>query len=413
MKQYDVVIVGARVAGSSLAIRLGQQGKSVLLIDKASFPSDTLSTHHMSHTDYLEQLGVLEEVEATGLRKIERMRTYIGSAFVEGPRPNYTIIPRRDHLDYVLLQKAMQYDGVEVREQHSVKSLLWDDGHVVGVEMENKKGQQEQVHSSWVVGADGKHSNIAKWLNASEYETHEPLRPVLYGYYRGIEPLSKPTTEIFLHEGRIGFYFPMEEGRDCLGLEIHPSEFKEMMKDPKAQFEAMYKELYDMERRMEGAELEGKIIGTKGMPNHFREAYGPGWALVGDAGHSKDPSTGLGINDAFMQSFLLAEALTSEDVEGALEAFRVKRDEQLLPGFQLTIDYIKSLREWTMNEVALFQTMAANPMVWNKLVPRLADHLKEDTKEMPLLYGSVLMEAESFGYQEKQESVRRLSKPNE
>lgn len=399
MKTYDVIIVGARVAGSSLAIQLGQLGKNVLLLDKASFPSDTLSTHHMSHTDYLKQLGVLEEVEATGLRKIERMRTYIGSAFVEGPRPDYTIIPKRDHLDSILLQRASQFESIEIREKASVQDLIWEDERVSGVVIENIKGEKERAYGSWVVGADGKHSNIARWVGASEYETQEPMRPVLYGYYKGIEPLTKPTTEIFLHEGRIGFLFPMEEGRDCLGLEIHKGEFKDMMKDPKAKFESMYSSLYDMSKRMEGAELEGKIIGTTGVPNHFRQAYGQGWALVGDAGHSKDPSTGLGINDAFMQSSLLAEALTSDDSEKALEAFQLKRDEQLLPGFQLTLDYIQSLRKWTTNEVALFQSMAANPMVWNKLAPRLADYLQEETKEIPLLHGSVVMEAQSFGYE--------------
>ncbi|MCA0971157.1 FAD-dependent monooxygenase [Halobacillus litoralis] len=399
MKQHDVIIVGARVAGSSLAILLAKQGKSVLLVDKASFPSDTLSTHHMSHTEYLKELGVLEEVEKTGLRKIERMRTYIGSAFVEGPRASYTIIPRRDHLDYVLLKKAESFTDVEVMERTTVTNLVWEGEQVRGIEVVDQAGRTEQIEATWVVGADGKHSQVARFVEAAEYETHEPLRPVLYGYFKGIEPLSKPTTEIFLQEGRIGFLFPMEEGRDCLGIEIHPDEFKDMMKQSKESFEAMYREHYDMDRRMEGAELEGKIIGTKGMPNHFRQAYGKGWALIGDAGHSKDPSTGLGINDAFMQSFLLAEALNSEDEETALQAYQQKRDEQLMPGFQLTIDYIKSLRKWTTNEVALFQSMAANPMVWNKIVPRLADHLKAETGDMPLLHGSVLMEAQSFGYE--------------
>ncbi|MBA2175127.1 FAD-dependent monooxygenase [Halobacillus locisalis] len=398
MKQYDVIIVGARVSGSSLAILLGQQGKSILLIDKAAFPSDTLSTHHMSHVNYLERLGVLEEVEATGLRKIERMRTHIGESFVEGPRSAYTIIPKRDHLDHVLLEKAKKEPTVEVWEQTSVRELLWENDRVTGVVTENRSGHASKVEGEWVVGADGKHSNIAHWVGAEEYQSHKPLRPVLYGYYEGINPLPKPTTEIFLHEGRIGFLFPMEEGRDCLGLEIHPEEFKSMMKHPEERFEAMYKELYGMDERMAGAIRIGKIVGTPGMPNHFRQAYGRGWALIGDAGHSKDPSTGLGINDAFMQSFLLAEALEQEDVESALKTFQQKRDEQLLPGFQLTIDYIRSLRKWTTNEVALFQAMAANPMVWNKLVPNLADHLKEESKDIPLLHGSVQMEAESFGY---------------
>ncbi|ARI75937.1 NAD(P)/FAD-dependent oxidoreductase [Halobacillus mangrovi] len=401
-QRYDVIIIGARVAGSSLAIQLGEMGKRVLLLDKASFPSDTLSTHHMSHLEYLKKLGVLKEVEATGFRKINRMRTYIGSSFVEGPRASYTIIPKRDHLDHILLSRANDLPTVSLRENHSVRDLIWEEKQVKGVVVEDPDGRMHSISCDLVVGADGKHSNIAHWVKAEEYKQQNPLRPVLYGYYEGVKPLQEPATEIFLHEGRIGFLFPMEEGRDCLGLEIHPEEFKPMMKSPKESFEKMYRSLYGMDIRLEGAVLQGKIIGTPGMPNFFRKAYGDGWALIGDAGHSKDPSTGLGINDAFMQSFLLAEAIQLMD-QGksrgeAMEAFQQERDRRLMPGHDLTLNYVQSLRKWTTNEMALFQAMAANPMVWNKLVPNLADQLKRESRDVPLLHQSIQLEAQIFGF---------------
>ncbi|UOR11101.1 NAD(P)/FAD-dependent oxidoreductase [Halobacillus amylolyticus] len=401
MEEYvDVVIVGARVAGSSLAILLGEIGKRVLLIDKASFPSDTLSTHHMSHVHYLAKLGVLEEVEAKGLRKINRMRTYIGDSFVEGPRDSYTIIPRRSHLDHVLLSKACSYDRVEFLSGWSVRELFYDKDQVSGVEAVDSRGETKTIHASLVVGADGKHSNIAEWVQAGKYGAHSPLRPVFYGYYHGIEPLIEPTTEIFLNEGRIGFLFPMEPGVECLGLEVHPEEFKEFAKNP-AKFEETYQTFYGMERRLKHASLQGKIIGTPGVPNFFREPSGKGWILIGDAAHSKDPSTGLGINDAFMQSFLLAEAMQKYE-EGTpwkevMAEFKVKRDDRLMPGYRLTLDYIQSMRSWSKNEEALFQSMAANPMVWNKIIPHLPDLLKEHSADVPELYGSVEGEAKNFG----------------
>ncbi|MFZ0369292.1 MAG: NAD(P)/FAD-dependent oxidoreductase [Halobacillus sp.] len=402
--RFDVIIVGARVAGSSLAIQLGKLGKSVLLLDKNSFPSDTLSTHHMSHVDYLKKLGVLDKVESKGLRQINRMRTYIGQSFVEGPRSSYTIIPKRDHLDHILLEEAERYNGVSFQPSTTVRKLLWEGDKVAGVSVDHKHGNSS-YYGDLVVGADGKYSNIAKWTAAEKYYNQGALRPVLYGYYEGVEPLAEPVTEIFLHEGRIGFLFPMEQGRDCLGLEVHPGEFKTMMKDPQAHFESMYKQLYGMEKRLAGASLQGKIIGTSGMPNFFRQAYGKGWALIGDAGHSKDPSTGLGINDAFMQAFLLAESIElyeeGESWEEVMRIFQEKRDAQLLPGFQLTLNYIQSLRSWTSNEMALFQAMAANPMVWNKLVPKIADHLKEDSDDIPLLHQSVELEAGQFGFEKE------------
>ncbi|UOQ95211.1 FAD-dependent monooxygenase [Halobacillus shinanisalinarum] len=399
-KHVGVVIIGARVAGASLAILLGKKGKRVLLIDKASFPSDTLSTHHMSHVNYLGKLGVLEEVEAKGLRKINRMRTYIGDSFVEGPRDSYTLIPRRSYLDHILLSKACSYDGVELLAQWSVRRLLYDNDQVIGVKAVDSSGESQTVYASLVVGADGKHSNIAEWVQAGKYGEHSPLRPVFYGYYHGIEPLLEPTTEIFLKEGRIGFLFPMEPGVDCLGLEVHPDEFREFAKNP-AKFEETYQTFYGMKRRLKDASLHGRIIGTPGVPNFFREPAGKGWVLIGDAAHSKDPSTGLGINDAFMQSFLLAEAIQKHD-EGAtweevMAQFKVKRDDQLMPGYRLTLDYIQSMRSWSKDEQALFQAMAANPMVWNKVIPHLPDLLKEHSANVPELYGSVEGEAKNFG----------------
>ncbi|MBN8236155.1 FAD-dependent monooxygenase [Halobacillus kuroshimensis] len=398
---YDVIITGARAAGASLAVLLGKMGKRVLLIDKAAFPSDTLSTHFMSHTRFLEELGILHKLEETGLRKVSRMRTYIGQSFMEGPRADYTIIPKRDVLDPLLIEQAEGLNSVTFMPRTSARGLIREDGRVTGLHLETE-GKTWEAYAAWVAGADGKNSNIAAWTGAEKYRETKPLRPVLYGYYTGVEPLSEPVTEIFLHEGRIGFVFPMEENRDCLGIEIHPGEFADMMKAPQETFEQTFNQFYGMKKRMEGAVLQGKIIGTPGMPNFFRNAYGEGWVLLGDAGHSKDPSTGLGINDAFLQSFLLADAFQQMDEgvdwETSLDRFQSRRDEQLLPGFQLTLDYIQSLRKWTDNEMALFQTIAANPMAWNKLMPHMGRHLKEDTKDFPLFYQSVEGEASSFGF---------------
>ncbi|WP_027953363.1 NAD(P)/FAD-dependent oxidoreductase [Halobacillus kuroshimensis] len=398
---YDVIITGARAAGASLAVLLGKMGKRVLLIDKAAFPSDTLSTHFMSHTRFLEELGILHKLEETGLRKVSRMRTYIGQSFMEGPRADYTIIPKRDVLDPLLIEQAEGLNSVTFMPRTSARGLIREDGRVTGLHLETE-GKTWEAYAAWVAGADGKHSNIAAWTGAEKYRETKPLRPVLYGYYTGVEPLSEPVTEIFLHEGRIGFVFPMEENRDCLGIEIHPGEFADMMKAPQETFEQTFNQYYGMKKRMERAVLQGKIIGTPGMPNFFRNAYGEGWVLLGDAGHSKDPSTGLGINDAFLQSFLLADAFQQMDEgvdwETSLDRFQSRRDEQLLPGFQLTLDYIRSLRKWTDNEMALFQTIAANPMAWNKLMPHMGRHLKEDTTDFPLFYQSVEEEASSFGF---------------
>ncbi|MCP3027440.1 NAD(P)/FAD-dependent oxidoreductase [Halobacillus sp. A5] len=400
MKSYaDVIIVGARVAGASLAVLLGRMGKKVVMVDKASFPSDTLSTHYLSHLEYLSKLDVLEEVEAAGLRKVNRMRTYIGNSFVEGPRSSYTIIPRRERLDYILVNKALSYPTVELKQGWQAVSLIKERQRVRGVRIKDRKGRKQVLCAPLVVGADGKHSMVAKWSGAEQYAEHSPVRPVFYGYFHNVRPLIEPATEIFLQEGRIGFLFPMEPGVDCLGLEVLPDEFVEIAREPK-RFEEIYRQLYGMNNRLKGASLKGRIIGTPGVPNYFRTAGGEGWALIGDAGHSKDPSTGLGINDAFMQAFLMAEAIEQrekgEPWDDLVHKFQTERDVRLGPGYRLTLDYIQSRRELSHNEDALFQAMAANPMVWNKVVPHLPELLKQQS--IPTLYQSVEHEARSFGF---------------
>ncbi|WP_082232531.1 FAD-dependent oxidoreductase [Halobacillus massiliensis] len=403
-QQTDIVITGARVAGASLAIILGEMGEKVTLIDKASFPSDTLSTHHLSHLDYVDRLGVLKEVEASGLRKINRMRTYIGDSFIEGPRASYTLIPRRSHLDHVLLRKALSFPNVQLLEGRQVVDLLKTGDRVTGVVTADKKGNIENITADLVVGADGRNSKIADLAGAEKYGHHSAIRPVFYGYYHNIKPLMEPTTEIFLNEGRIGFLFPMEPGIDCLGLEVWPEEFKQMARHPE-KFEEIYRSYYGMSVRMKDAVLQGDIIGTPGVANFFRHAGGKGWALIGDAGHSKDPSTGLGMNDAFMQVFLLAEAIKAFEQgtpwEDAVQSFQEERDKNLSPGYRLTLDYIQSRRSWTVEEETLFQAMAANPTVWNKIIPSLPGLLKECSADVPELYGSVVQDAENFRLKEE------------
>ncbi len=263
------------------------------------------------------------------------------------------------------------------------------------------QGGHQQVLADLVVGADGVRSKVAKLVEAESYKEQAPIRPVFYGYYQGIEPLPEPTTEIFLNEGRIGFLFPMEPNMDCLGLEIHPEEFDEFGKNPREAFETVYQKHYGMKRRMQNAELIGKVIGTPGVPNFLRQPYGSGWALIGDAAYCKEPSTGLGMNDAFAQSFLLAEALKNidqgENWGHELKKFHNKRDEKVLPAYRLTLEYIQRLKPYSREHLELLNAMCANPIALSKLAPHLPNMLKDVSQDIPELYGSIAMEAEALG----------------
>jgi 2-polyprenyl-6-methoxyphenol hydroxylase-like FAD-dependent oxidoreductase len=349
--EYDAIVVGARVAGSSLAILLGRQGKRVLLVDRDCFPSDTLSTHLLQApaVEMLDRLGVLADVESSGLRRLGRLRTYLGDVVIEGPLRapgTYALCARRDRLDMALIRQAVSRHGVELREQTRVHGLIWEDGRVTGVELQTSGEGRSLVRAPVVVGADGKYSKVASWAGAERYDETPAKRPVYYAYYLGVAPQPEPALEVFHQDGHIGFLLPMEPGIDCLALEIQPEEFPHFRADPARELESAFRQLPGMAIRLAGAEREGPVRGTRGIDNYLRTPYGPGWALTGDAAFCKDPSTGTGIEDAFRQSFLLAGALNAAldgaDWEQTMAEFHRQRDEMVQPSLRSTLAYTQA-----------------------------------------------------------------------
>lgn len=348
---YDAIIVGARVAGSSLAILLGRQGRRVLLVDRDRFPSDTLSTHLLKPpaVELLDRLGVLGEVEASGLRRLARLRTYLGDSVLEGAlhaAGGYALCARRDHLDFVLIRRALRHPSVEFLDRTTVEELLWEDGRVTGVRLRGSNGRRRTLHARVVVGADGKFSKVAEWTGAARYHEQPALRPVYYAYYHNVTPMPEPALEIFYQDGRIGFVLPMQPGLDCLVLEIQPEEFPSFRADPAGRFEEAFRRLSGMRTRLARASREGRVLGTRGVENFLRVPYGPGWVLTGDAAYCKDPSTGTGIEDALRQAVLLAEplgtALDGADWEDTMRAFHQRRDETFLSAYQSTLAYTRA-----------------------------------------------------------------------
>lgn len=386
---YDVLIIGARVAGATLALLLGERGHRVLLIDRDHFPSDTLSTHyiHERNIPILARIGVLEDIEAAGFRHLTRKRTCVGDCCFEGPAGpdgDYALAPRRDVLDAVLIEHAKRRGHVEFHERTHADSLVYDGETVTGASIIGPDGRRQEVHARVVVGADGKYSKVAKWVGAASLHEVPPLRPVYYGYFSGVQPLPEPALELFFMPGSIGFLFPMQPGLDCLALELHPEDFQRFRSDPQDAFETRFRALPGMEPRLRGMRLEGKLKGCAGVPNVLRQAFGAGWALTGDAGCVKDPSTGLGIADAIQQSILLAGALDATlggaDWEPTMSAFQRQRDEALLPAFNFTIGYARQA-DATVEQLgwmrALLSNVAAVRDLAMNLPPKMLDVLPD------------------------------------
>ena len=366
--EYDVLIAGGRAAGASLALLLARQGRRVIVADRDEFPSDTMSTHFMSGLAVggLHRLGVLGDILAAGFRRITRIRNWVGDCCFEGPSGpagTFSLAPRRIVLDSALMNHAVKA-GAQFLQRTRVEGLIHEDGRIAGATLQTVGGERREVRARVVVGADGRSSRVAEWVGASEYDAVPAMRPAYYGYFHGVVARDEPTVEVMFGRDQIGFLFPMREDEDCIAIEMQPEDFDDFRADHAAAFEARVRALPDMARRMKGARLEGKITGVKGIENYFRKPYGPGWALTGDAGYLKDPSTGTGIGDAIEQSFMLADALGAwfdgADWEATMTAFQQRRDQTFKPMYDITLAFTR-MRDFGPAEQAQLNAVFANP----------------------------------------------------
>lgn len=192
---YDVIIVGARVAGSATALLLARRGLSVLVLDRATFPSDTLSTHQVQvpAVARLARWGVLDQILAAGTPSTRSARFDQGEAVITGRFPAYDgtdfmCSPRRTLLDKVLVDAA-RTAGAEVRENFTVDELVADNGTVTGVRGREKGAPAVTEQARLVIGADGKHSRVAEVVQARAYRTKPPQSLAFYTYWEAV-PVS-------------------------------------------------------------------------------------------------------------------------------------------------------------------------------------------------------------------------------
>ncbi|HEY8491339.1 MAG TPA: NAD(P)/FAD-dependent oxidoreductase [Dehalococcoidia bacterium] len=343
---YDAIVVGARCAGSPTAMLLARRGYRVLLVDRASFPSDTLSTHyiHIPGVLRLHRWGLLERVRQAGGRPIPKITLHLGKVTVVPPPPPglppglapEAYCPRRTVLDAILVDAAVGA-GAELRERFSVRDLVWEEGRVAGVRG-RAGGREVTERARLVIGADGLHSQVARLVNAPAYHT----RPTLtFGYYTYWSDVAMDGAELHVSEGGGILAFPTNDGLTCVAVGGSIESFHRFRQDIQGNYFRILEVAPDLARRVRAGRREERFLGTADQPNYFRRPYGPGWALVGDAGYHRDFVTGLGITDAFRDAELLAAA-ADEGLSGrrplgeALAAYERHRNEVAEPLYELT-----------------------------------------------------------------------------
>jgi flavin-dependent dehydrogenase len=345
---YDAIIVGARCAGSPTAMLLARRGHKVLLVDRASFPSDTLSTHVIKKpaVALLERWGLLDQVLASGCPPITHINFDLGPFVLGGrapavpgtsPAADADYSPRRTILDKILVDAAVAA-GAELRQEFSVKSLLFEDGRVTGVHGQGRGRRQITERARIVVGADGISSLVAQAVAATFYNSSPALTCATYAYWDGV-PIER--AELCPRPGASVIAFPTNDNLTCILVQRPAADYPVFRSNVEQNYLSTVALVPSIAERVRGSRRVESFHGTANLANYFRKPFGPGWALVGDAGLHRDPITAQGISDAFRDAVLLSDGLDAafsgrQSMDDALGNYEQQRNVAAGPIFDLT-----------------------------------------------------------------------------
>ena len=321
---YDVIIVGARCAGATLGALLASRGVRTLILDASPLPSDMpMTTHYMQPPgmDVLDELGVGDSARALALPMRQTAmiadQHRLVTPYPEG-RAGYCI--RRVSLD-TLLQNAAIAAGAELLDRHRVVELIHDGERVSGVVVQTPSGQC-QLRAGLVIGADGRNSKIAQLTGVEEYLRYNPTRGTYWSYWP--VPDAWKAADCYPQETSIAFegrglrcIFPMDHNRMLLVAAPPLEEAERWGRNYRTRYVEYLKASPTTAPLLEGSDPAGKVMGLLKSQYLYRRAVGPGFALVGDAGHVKDPIVGQGMSEALIGAKHLAAVI----LDGRPQAF--------------------------------------------------------------------------------------------
>ena len=348
-ESYDVIVVGARCAGAATARLLAGRGHRVLLLDRATMPSDTLSTHGLARGGVVQlaRWGLLDRLVAEGAPPVRTVafdppRGHLERPVKDRAGVDFLLAPRRSRIDALLVEEAAAA-GATVRLGTSVDGVLRDArGRVVGVEARERGGAALRFGARHVVAADGLRSTLAPALGAQTRRSFRTGATLFYAYVGG-----EDWRAFEFHVGPRAFAgaFPTHDGQACVWLSRPDRLYGAVRHARRDRAEAWTRLLQDVApglgERVRRGEITSPLRGCVDPPNYVRQAHGDGWSLVGDAGYHRDPITGHGMTDAFRDAELLADALDTTwrgdlPEATALAAYESARDRALADTFRLT-----------------------------------------------------------------------------
>jgi flavin-dependent dehydrogenase len=342
---YDAIIVGARCAGSPTAMLLAQKGYKVLLADKSTFPSDTMSTLliYPNGMRRLAHWGLLDRLRGSNCPPIGSWQMTFGDIALTGfpwspDGVAETLAPRRIVLDKILVDAAVSA-GAELREAFVFEDVIRDGDAVTGIRARTKSGGRCEERARIVVGADGMRSPVASAVNAAKVVERPPLTCTYYAFY---DDVGQTRLELHIGNGRLVLAFPTNDGQALVGVIWPHDRFHEFRANIEANHQRTVEEVVpELGARLRAGKRAERFVGTADVQNFFRRSHGLGWALVGDAGYHKDPITAQGISDSFCYAELLVEAIDDglagrRPIADALARYEDRRNESATPIFEWT-----------------------------------------------------------------------------
>jgi flavin-dependent dehydrogenase len=316
-ERFDVVVVGARCAGSPLAALLARRGVRVAVVERATFPSDTLSSHifEADALAFLDRLGVTEQLRATGAPFVNRADMRIAGLrwMVDWPQRAGDVggvaSIRRFLLDPILATAAEEA-GAEVRMATTVTGLIKDAGRVAGVRVVHG-GREAELRAKLVVGADGRSSTVAKLCGARTFNATSNQRFAYWSFFEGADLGPEPRIVAHRWDDRLILACPADSGLYGVGCMPDLAELGRFRRDLEGSLLDHARSCEPVAAVLRGARRVGKVLGAVRWGCYFRQASGAGWVLVGDAGHFKYPAVGRGIGDAFRQVDALAPTIAA------------------------------------------------------------------------------------------------------
>ena len=358
-REYDVVVVGGRAAGSATAMLLARAGHRVLVLDRTRRGSDTLSTHALLRGAVLQLVrwGLADEIIAAGTPVIpEVVFRYPDDDLTlavdpVGPLAGL-VAPKRTVLDRILAEAA-EAAGAELCFDTPVDRLLHDEtGRITGAA--GRRGDERfEVTAPLTIGADGVRSSVARAVRAPTRHLGRHATGLAYAYFEGLETSG---YEWCWAPGRAAGIIPTNDGHAVVFVSVPADQFRHLLAaDVTSGLHRVLAEVRpDVADRVRAARLVGRTRSFPGLPGHVRTSHGPGWALVGDAGYWKDPISAHGLTDALRDAELLAGAVgrvltgVADETE-AMTAYQAARDALSMDLFRI-VDEMAGLR-WSVPEI--------------------------------------------------------------